>query len=274
MEIRAWESKDDLRYLDLFRWLGMPTDRRAGENISSPALSHVLEMRLIVGLCSRHLGDRMENPQEILPGVTALCAGPHASEHYVLFLNRLNAADRSPHIHNLLFTLKRLGRFIVSLDAGSIGEAWRNSQAGRPPSSSAYPSDIIEQVMAIKAWLGGLTGKHVIILSQSRGGIVAALSESCEPVSWSACFGYPFELPGAGAEPYRIDALNQTTKPFLIIQGTRDEYGGKEARDKYALPANVRMNFYETDHGFINMDSDSSKHMERYMLDLLTRGPL
>lgn len=212
----------------------------------------------------------MEIAFNIAPGVSAPCLGSPEAQNYLLFLNRWNASLVSNPIQDLLLDLQRLDFFIILFQAGNISDAWRQSQTIQDNSLSAFPTDISEQAGVLKNWLAHLKDKRVSVVAQSRGGVVAALIDSCLAVNKSICFGYPFTDPSGNPEPYRIDALHHSTKPFFIFQGVRDEYGGANVQEKYKLPKNVELSFFETDHGFMDISPGEVIRIKEKALAILT----
>lgn len=93
-------------------------------------------------------------------------------------------------------------------------------------------------------------GKTVSVLSHSAGGRIA--SHLCdEPnVDRVICFGYPFKHPDKQEEPERTESLKRIQKPFLIIQGTQDEYGGTDVTTRYELSPSIEFEFVNTDHDY------------------------
>jgi len=96
--------------------------------------------------------------------------------------------------------------------------------------------------------LGG--GENVIILSRSSGGRVASLVADELGIKKLICLGYPFRHPEKNVEPERYLHLANLKTPFLIIQGTRDLYGGIESKDGYVLSSSVSLVYVDTDHDF------------------------
>ena len=61
----------------------------------------------------------------------------------------------------------------------------------------------------------------------------------------------PFHPPGK-PERTRIDHLKDLTRPALIVQGTRDPFGGPTEVGSYPLPSNIEMRWMEDgEHSFI-----------------------
>jgi predicted alpha/beta-hydrolase family hydrolase len=51
--------------------------------------------------------------------------------------------------------------------------------------------------------------------------------------------------------------------PFLIIQGTRDKYGGSEILGKYPLSPQTRLEWVEADHDFRIPDAEWARVLGR-----------
>ena len=109
-----------------------------------------------------------------------------------------------------------------------------------------------------------LSDKAVSILSHSAGGLIA--SHLCdEPnVQRVICFGYPFKHPDKPDEPARTDNLRQIQKPFLIIQGDHDDYGGTDVVSRYALAPCIEFEFVSSGHNYDNLsDIEWSRIIDR-----------
>ena len=70
-------------------------------------------------------------------------------------------------------------------------------------------------------------------------------------VSGVICLGYPFHPPGK-PERIRVEHLKSLTRPVLILQGTRDPFGGPEDVAGYVFPDNFEVRWMEDgEHSFI-----------------------
>lgn len=206
---------------------------------------------------------------EIAHGITAPCFGTPESKNYLFFINRLNSDESSDCIQSLISDLQSAGYFIIMFNAACITDHWRHNATENHTLPIELPADIIEQVMAIKYWLDNLADKNVVILSQSRGGIVAALLDGCPQLTATFCFGYPFKNQQMGHVSYRIEALLSTTKPYFIFQGTRDEYGGADVLEKYILPSNIKIHLFESDHGFSAIEPNEISRLKHQAFSIL-----
>ena len=70
---------------------------------------------------------------------------------------------------------------------------------------------------------------HLFLGGRSMGGRIASLiADEVEP-DGLVCLAYPFWPPGKPNDDARLVPLRAMKTPALIIQGTRDEFGGKPA---------------------------------------------
>lgn len=98
--------------------------------------------------------------------------------------------------------------------------------------------------------------KSVTILSHSAGGIVASYLSHEPNLKNIVCFGYPFKNPERPEEPYRTAHLKQIQKPFLIIQGAQDEYGGLDVQNRYDLSPTIRLEFVNASHDYESLSHE------------------
>ncbi len=96
--------------------------------------------------------------------------------------------------------------------------------------------------------------ERLIIGGKSLGGrmasMFAATAEAGDAlVLGVVCLGYPFHAPGRAQAP-RIDHLKALRTPALILQGTRDPFGGAAEVATYELSPAVEVHWLEDgDHG-------------------------
>jgi predicted alpha/beta-hydrolase family hydrolase len=86
-------------------------------------------------------------------------------------------------------------------------------------------------------WIGG----------KSLGGRVASLIADQAGVRGLVCLGYPFRPPGAvpAVAVKRTAHLRDLRTPALIVQGTRDAFGGPAEVSGYTLAAGIRVHWIE-----------------------------
>jgi predicted alpha/beta-hydrolase family hydrolase len=96
--------------------------------------------------------------------------------------------------------------------------------------------------------LGG--GARLVIGGKSLGGRIASMVADGARVRGLVCLGYPFHPPGK-PERLRTKHLEDLRTPALIVQGTRDIFGGREDVAGYRLSKAIRIAWIEDgDHSF------------------------
>jgi uncharacterized protein len=105
-----------------------------------------------------------------------------------------------------------------------------------------------EAVAALGGALGG--GSRLVIGGKSMGGRMASYVADEVGARGLVCLGYPFHPPG---EPGRLRTahLAGLRTSTLIVQGTRDPFGGPEDVAGYELSPSIRLAWMEDgDHSF------------------------
>lgn len=121
----------------------------------------------------------------------------------------------------------------------------------RPPNRAPI---LIDTWRAVIEHLGA---ENLIIGGKSMGGRIAlmvarALEDEAASVKGLVCLGYPFYPPGKPEKAAgRLEHLLDIQTPTLILQGTRDTFGGNDHVPDLPLPPSVRVRWLEDgDHGF------------------------
>ena len=117
--------------------------------------------------------------------------------------------------------------------------ARRTSGARRPPDREAV---LLQAWRDAVAELGG--GSECVIGGKSMGGRMASMVADELGVRGLVCLGYPFHAPGRADKP-RVAHLESLRTRALIIQGTRDPFGGSEDVAGYALSKTIRVHWSE-----------------------------
>jgi predicted alpha/beta-hydrolase family hydrolase len=96
--------------------------------------------------------------------------------------------------------------------------------------------------------LGG--GPRLVIGGKSLGGRIASLVADEVRARGLVCLGYPFHPPGQ-PERLRTKHLAALATPALILQGTRDPFGGPADVASYSLSPSIRVEWIEDgDHSW------------------------
>ena len=105
-----------------------------------------------------------------------------------------------------------------------------------------------------EAWLEAIAslggGERLVIGGKSLGGRIASMVADRAGVRGLVCLGYPFHPPGK-PERLRTKHLEDLRAPALIVQGTRDIFGGREDVAGYRLSEPIRIAWIDDgDHSF------------------------
>jgi predicted alpha/beta-hydrolase family hydrolase len=93
-------------------------------------------------------------------------------------------------------------------------------------------------------------GRKLVIGGKSMGGRIASMVADEAGVLGLVCLGYPFHPPGR-PEKTRTRHLESLRTPTLILQGTRDSFGGPDDVRGYKLSPAIRVEWLEDgDHSF------------------------
>lgn len=90
-------------------------------------------------------------------------------------------------------------------------------------------------------------GRRLWIGGKSLGGRIASMIADQAGVRGLVCLGYPFRPPGADAAvaARRTTHLRELRTPTLIVQGTRDPFGGPDEVAGYTLSPRIRVHWIE-----------------------------
>lgn len=120
-------------------------------------------------------------------------------------------------------------------------------QAGRrTPDRAPVLEDAFRRAIAAAVTSEDMRGRRLFIGGKSMGGRMAthlaaapdAWPAGVPPLSGVVVFGYPLNPPGGPSRrsPDRVSHLQRITVPTLLVQGTRDSFGGPDLIQA-AMPA-------------------------------------
>jgi predicted alpha/beta-hydrolase family hydrolase len=108
----------------------------------------------------------------------------------------------------------------------------------RAPDRAPVLEDTFRRVVAAAAGRAELNGRRVFIGGKSMGGRMAThvaaspdlWPPSVPPLAGVVVFGYPLNPPGGPSKrsPDRVSHLARIAVPLLVVQGTRDTFGGPD----------------------------------------------
>jgi predicted alpha/beta-hydrolase family hydrolase len=99
--------------------------------------------------------------------------------------------------------------------------AARRDGARRPPDRAEALLD------AFRAAARATRVRRLFVGGKSMGGRIASMVCDELGAAGLVCLGYPFWPPGRARDDARITHLRSLGTPALIVQGTRDEFGGR-----------------------------------------------
>lgn len=117
----------------------------------------------------------------------------------------------------------------------------------------------------LRDWQRHYPSRRVYLFAHSAGGIVSSWLDHEPNVVSLVCFGYPFRHPQRRDEYFRTAHLQGVCKPFLIIQGDRDDYGTAERAKQYALSGKISVVSIKADHNY----DDFAPEVYKYCLELV-----
>lgn len=160
-----------------------------------------------------------------LPG--ELFSSDASAEIAVVFAHGAGAGHRSPFMRRMAALLSSHGLAVLTFDFPYLAAG--RKLPDRPPVLEAAFRD------AVDATIAAARPRALVLAGKSLGGRMAT-HLAADPAGWRApvplagvvAFGYPLRPPGPRGGD-RVSHLRRLAVPTLIVQGTRDTFGGPEA---------------------------------------------
>ena len=174
-----------------------------------------------------------------------LIDGDASSSHTFLFAHGAGGAMDTPFMNVIAEGLAARGIRVARFEFPYMAARRKGGKRGGAPDREPV---LLESWREAVAQLGG--GSAVSIGGKSLGGRMASMVADEQNVRALVCFGYPFHPPGR-PERMRTQHLMTLKTRALIIQGTRDPFGGRDEIATYGLPKSIRVEWLEDgDHSF------------------------
>lgn len=175
-------------------------------------------------------------------GVTLLYDGPTDAECRIILAHGAGQPSTSPFMTRVAEGLGEHGIAVARFDFPYM-RARELTGRRRPPD---------RQAILIEAWREAFAifGGNAVVAGKSMGGRMASLVADELDARGLVCLGYPFHPPGR-PDKLRTAHLAQLRTPGLIVQGTRDSFGGRDEVESYVLSTAIRLAWVEDgDHSF------------------------
>ena len=173
-----------------------------------------------------------------------LVDGPKTAAISFLFAHGAGGSMDSPFMRRVAEGVAASGVRVIRFEFPYMQRRRETGKGGAPdPPRILMQSfrDAIEEA-------GG--GSALVIGGKSMGGRIASMVADDAAVRGVVCLGYPFHPPGK-PEKTRTAHLENLRTPTLILQGTRDSFGGPEEVRGYKLSPAIRIEWIDDgDHSF------------------------
>lgn len=138
------------------------------------------------------------------------------------FIEQFSALLNERHLNVILFNFPYMQQRII--------DGKRRPPNKMPVLCESYQHRIEQYQQPLPLFIGG----------KSMGSRVAATLAEQPKVTGVYCLGYPFH-PQKQPQKLRLEPLQQTNKPVLIVQGDRDLLGNKDEILSYSLASNIQI---------------------------------
>ncbi len=188
--------------------------------------------------------------------------GPDLAPRTVVLAHGAGAPMDSPFMDQVARGLALQGLRVVRFEFPYMQRRRRGQPSGPPD-----PQRVLEQRWQSVIEQHG-DPRRLVIGGKSLGGRIASHVADTAGVAGLICLGYPFHPPRV-PERLRTSHLRELETPSLIVQGTRDPFGGREEIAGYLLSSKIRLHFIEDgDHSF-KPSAKSGRTLERNLADAI-----
>ncbi len=182
-----------------------------------------------------------------------LSNGPQEAGAILVLAHGAGAAMDSPFMETLAESAAAAGVRVVRFEFPYMLRKRLDPEVSRrPPDRQAVLEATWEGVVATLRQQ--TPHSRLFIGGKSMGGRIASMLadelHSAGHIQGLVCLGYPFHPPGH-PERLRTVHLEPLTTPALIVQGSRDPFGGAEEVPRYPLSQSIRLEWMvDGDHSF------------------------
>ncbi len=172
-----------------------------------------------------------------------LIDGPERAKTTLVLAHGAGAPMDSPFLDHFATALSARGLRVVRFEFPYMDG--RREGVRRPPNREPV---LRSKWLSVIDRLGG--GPSLVIGGKSLGGRMASLVADEAGARGLVCLGYPFHSP-KWMDHRRVVHLTSLRSPTLVVQGTRDPFGGRDEIERYALAPTIQVVWIEDgDHSF------------------------
>ena len=169
--------------------------------------------------------------------------GPKSAKLTLILAHGAGAAMDSPFMETIAKGLAEEGIRVARFEFPYMAERRRTGKK-RPPDSA---NTLLNTFRAAAA---AMNGKLFAVGGKSMGGRIASMVADEVGAAALVCLGYPFHPPGK-PNAARTEHLQRLTTPTLILQGTRDPFGGRDEVKALTLSKKIKVHFLDDgEHSF------------------------
>lgn len=179
----------------------------------------------------------------VAAGPNFLFDGPKTAKLTLILAHGAGAGMDTPFMETFAKGVAKAGIRVARFEFPYMAER-RKSGKKRPPDSAAKLLD------AFRAAASAFAGTPFAVGGKSMGGRFASMIADEVGAAGLVCLGYPFHPPG-NPKKARTEHLYALKTPTLILQGTRDPFGGRDEVAALELPRSIRVRWLaDGEHSF------------------------
>lgn len=193
-----------------------------------------------------------------------LTTGALNRDLHLLMAHGAGASMTSPFLETMARLLDERGITVHRFEFPYMAARTQSGVRRPPPRAETLTGSYCDAITACRRQLPPKV--RLFIGGKSMGGRVACLAagerNTADTVSGVVVLGYPFHPPGK-PDKSRAPALRALTRSALIVQGTRDPFGGPDKVARLELPSLIRIFWIEDgDHDLAPRKASGVTHAE------------
>jgi predicted alpha/beta-hydrolase family hydrolase len=192
-----------------------------------------------------------------------LVDGPLTRPVHLIFAHGAGAPMTSPFLDRIAALLNSAQLTVHRFEFPYMAERSAGGRRRPAPRAETMVADYVDALSECRSRIGSKA--RLYIGGKSMGGRIAclaALQQELPEIAGVVVIGFPL-TPPAKPQATRGAILEALTHPTLIVQGTRDTFGGRDAFQSLRLPRCVQLHFIEDgDHDLRPRKASGRTHDE------------